>query len=121
STRSGGTVPSPLPRPGRPELPLGMAATVSCCSPLPSSPSPVSSPEPPRPPRPPASVRSPSSNKGPPAPPAPSPLPSLSPSAPLGSVPPLDRKSTRLNSSHVKISYAVFCLKKKKDGNEEDR
>src|SRR5207249_7900875 len=28
--------------------------------------------------------------------------------------PPLDRKSTRLNSSHVSISYAVFCLKKKK-------
>src|SRR5690606_40325078 len=28
----------------------------------------------------------------------------------------LDRKSTRLNSSHVKISYAVFCLKKKNDG-----
>src|SRR5436309_12574530 len=27
---------------------------------------------------------------------------------------PLDRKSTRLNSSHVKNSYAVFCLKKKK-------
>src|SRR5690606_39650045 len=26
---------------------------------------------------------------------------------------PADRKSTRLNSSHVKISYAVFCLKKK--------
>src|SRR5690606_40357653 len=26
---------------------------------------------------------------------------------------PKDRKSTRLNSSHVKISYAVFCLKKK--------
>src|SRR5690554_7505744 len=26
-----------------------------------------------------------------------------------------DRKSTRLNSSHVRISYAVFCLKKKKD------
>src|SRR6266513_5417142 len=26
----------------------------------------------------------------------------------------LDRKSTRLNSSHVSISYAVFCLKKKK-------
>src|SRR5690606_40463399 len=26
---------------------------------------------------------------------------------------PRDRKSTRLNSSHVKISYAVFCLKKK--------
>src|SRR3989442_10797172 len=30
-------------------------------------------------------------------------------------VPTLDRKSTRLNSSHVRISYAVFCLKKKKD------
>src|SRR5690606_6471382 len=28
---------------------------------------------------------------------------------------PLDRKSTRLNSSHVEISYAVFCSKKKKD------
>src|SRR5574340_1483627 len=29
-------------------------------------------------------------------------------------LPPEDRKSTRLNSSHQKISYAVFCLKKKK-------
>src|SRR5207302_9737480 len=29
----------------------------------------------------------------------------------------VDRKSTRLNSSHVKISYAVFCLKKKKKNN----
>src|SRR3989442_7249101 len=29
--------------------------------------------------------------------------------------PKLDRKSTRLNSSHVRISYAVFCLKKKKN------
>src|SRR5690242_21363943 len=28
----------------------------------------------------------------------------------------LDRKSTRLNSSHMSISYAVFCLKKKEDG-----
>src|SRR5690349_22816924 len=28
----------------------------------------------------------------------------------------LDRKSTRLNSSHVEISYAVVCLKKKKPG-----
>src|SRR5690349_23500316 len=27
---------------------------------------------------------------------------------------PVDRKSTRLNSSHVEISYAVFCLKKKR-------
>src|SRR5690606_39673539 len=32
----------------------------------------------------------------------------------VGRSPGLDRKSTRLNSSHVKISYAVFCLKKKK-------
>src|SRR5436309_10765454 len=31
-----------------------------------------------------------------------------------GDVSGVDRKSTRLNSSHVKISYAVFCLKKKK-------
>src|SRR3712207_8240379 len=28
----------------------------------------------------------------------------------------VDRKSTRLNSSHANISYAVFCLKKKKKG-----
>src|SRR5690606_41159259 len=34
-------------------------------------------------------------------------------------VDPLDRKSTRLNSSHVKISYAVFCLKKKKTTNSK--
>src|SRR5690625_7556781 len=33
---------------------------------------------------------------------------------PRASVPAQDRKSTRLNSSHVAISYAVFCLKKKK-------
>src|SRR3712207_9400996 len=32
----------------------------------------------------------------------------------LGAV--LDRKSTRLNSSHANISYAVFCLKKKQSG-----
>src|SRR5438874_7392613 len=32
----------------------------------------------------------------------------------LKSSPRIDRKSTRLNSSHVEISYAVFCLKKKK-------
>src|SRR3989442_6256977 len=48
------------------------------------------------------------------------------PPEPGGATPPLevragyfavsdaDRKSTRLNSSHVRISYAVFCLKKKK-------
>src|SRR5690606_41954370 len=34
----------------------------------------------------------------------------------------VNRKSTRLNSSHVKISYAVFCLKKKKkDNSDRDR
>src|SRR5258707_9400222 len=40
---------------------------------------------------------------------------SLVPMQPLGSSTPLflDRKSTRLNSSHANISYAVFCLKKK--------
>src|SRR5207302_10818035 len=46
--------------------------------------------------------------------------PPLTPTPPMHSPstmtghPPSDRKSTRLNSSHVKISYAVFCLKKKK-------
>src|SRR5256885_7468857 len=35
-------------------------------------------------------------------------------SAPTRSATPTDRKSTRLNSSHLVISYAVFCLKKKK-------
>src|SRR5437868_13073979 len=32
-----------------------------------------------------------------------------------------DRKSTRLNSSHVSISYAVFCLKKKKNKNTREK
>src|SRR5689334_24336663 len=32
----------------------------------------------------------------------------------------LDRKSTRLNSSHSSISYAVFCLKKKKGAHEHN-
>src|SRR5690606_40367245 len=31
----------------------------------------------------------------------------------------VDRKSTRLNSSHVKISYAVFCLKKKNNSKKQ--
>src|SRR5437773_11072667 len=31
-----------------------------------------------------------------------------------------DRKSTRLNSSHITISYAVFCLKKKKKKKKQD-
>src|SRR2546426_2321297 len=35
----------------------------------------------------------------------------IDPSIPSG----IDRKSTRLNSSHLVISYAVFCLKKKKE------
>src|SRR2546428_1941848 len=34
--------------------------------------------------------------------------------------PPPDRKSTRLNSSHDQISYAVFCLKKKKLRTDEE-
>src|SRR5438270_10111408 len=33
----------------------------------------------------------------------------------------LDRKSTRLNSSHSQISYAVFCLKKKKKKNKKKK
>src|SRR5207249_11959940 len=41
-------------------------------------------------------------------------MPSVRSTAPIGSPPARDRKSTRLNSSHVSISYAVFCLKKKK-------
>src|SRR5262245_62573380 len=32
-----------------------------------------------------------------------------------------DRKSTRLNSSHLGISYAVFCLKKKKNRNSDSK
>src|SRR3712207_482692 len=35
-----------------------------------------------------------------------------------GKVTPKDRKSTRLNSSHANISYAVFCLKKKNTNNK---
>src|SRR3712207_8106778 len=35
-------------------------------------------------------------------------------SSQVPSIAPEDRKSTRLNSSHANISYAVFCLKKKK-------
>src|SRR3712207_9271432 len=41
-------------------------------------------------------------------------LPPGRPLGRLGAVLPRDRKSTRLNSSHANISYAVFCLKKKK-------
>src|SRR5258705_2413251 len=49
-------------------------------------------------------------------------------SSAAGSIPPTrastwpsDRKSTRLNSSHLGISYAVFCLKKKKKKIDNDR
>src|SRR5690606_40037443 len=47
--------------------------------------------------------------------PAPAPTPAATPAAAgvAVDVPDIDRKSTRLNSSHVKISYAVFCVKKK--------
>src|SRR5256886_9971603 len=37
-----------------------------------------------------------------------------------GFLDPRDRKSTRLNSSHSQISYAVFCLKKKKNNTDID-
>jgi len=33
----------------------------------------------------------------------------------------MDRKSTRLNSSHITISYAVFCLKKKKNNKKKKK
>src|SRR2546429_3196642 len=46
--------------------------------------------------------------------PAPHPARRLEPRAPVGVPGVIDRKSTRLNSSHGYISYAVFCLKKKK-------
>src|SRR5690349_23774369 len=39
----------------------------------------------------------------------------------LAEVESADRKSTRLNSSHVEISYAVFCLKKKKKNSPATR
>src|SRR5690242_20858047 len=45
--------------------------------------------------------------------PLPEPLPLPWPTQSVG-----DRKSTRLNSSHMSISYAVFCLKKKKKKNQ---
>src|SRR5256885_11564007 len=43
------------------------------------------------------------------------------PAVPRGDLPEGDRKSTRLNSSHLVISYAVFCLKKKKTKTDEYR
>src|SRR5690349_23509925 len=42
------------------------------------------------------------------------------PQLPVARSPLEDRKSTRLNSSHVEISYAVFCLKKKKKKDEPE-
>src|SRR3989475_858265 len=44
----------------------------------------------------------------------PSPVPAALPQVRYERISLLDRKSTRLNSSHSQISYAVFCLKKKK-------
>src|SRR4051794_41627137 len=41
-------------------------------------------------------------------------VPAAAAAPPAPPPPPPDRKSTRLNSSHPSISYAVFCLKKKK-------
>src|SRR4051794_41238439 len=41
------------------------------------------------------------------------------PTAGPATPPPSDRKSTRLNSSHPSISYAVFCLKKKKKNRQD--
>src|SRR5256885_11498488 len=50
--------------------------------------------------------------------PGPSPTqPQVLPTIPFHVSNELDRKSTRLNSSHLVISYAVFCLKKKKKYN----
>src|SRR5690349_23404163 len=46
--------------------------------------------------------------------PAPAPAPAGAAEIAAAAAAALDRKSTRLNSSHVEISYAVFCLKKKK-------
>src|SRR3712207_8441717 len=43
----------------------------------------------------------------------------LTPAARAAKEDPGDRKSTRLNSSHANISYAVFCLKKKKNKTKE--
>src|SRR5699024_12242879 len=47
------------------------------------------------------------------------PVPNLEPHHSLLQGLHLDRKSTRLNSSHVSISYAVFCLKKKKNAGRQ--
>src|SRR3712207_7785973 len=64
--------------------------------------------------------RSPSSSRSPRPAPSGSQSTGRRPTAPPGSTrtwsgaPSPDRKSTRLNSSHANISYAVFCLKKKK-------
>src|SRR5438132_3167312 len=45
---------------------------------------------------------------------------SAPPGAPRPSKAKIDRKSTRLNSSHTVISYAVFCLKKKKKTKKDE-
>src|SRR5690606_40007697 len=59
-------------------------------------------------------IPQPSPRIGPPNKPQPAPMAGQVGGGKHGSSGQSDRKSTRLNSSHVKISYAVFCLKKKK-------
>src|SRR5690606_42115613 len=68
------------------------------------------------PPAPPTATAHPTPNAPANPPPTPTSTPSHQPPTPNDQScrnPRVDRKSTRLNSSHVKISYAVFCLKKK--------
>src|SRR5205814_10463736 len=77
-------------------------------------------PPPPNLPTPPRSLQQPATPEMPfaPTPPAPPAPPTPQPLQPLFPPPPPDRKSTRLNSSHLGISYAVFCLKKKNKNNK---
>src|SRR5690625_6035372 len=48
-------------------------------------------------------------------------VPDLTQSLHVAMIKTLDRKSTRLNSSHVAISYAVFCLKKKNNTHDREQ
>src|SRR5690625_5314372 len=121
----------PSPRDERSGIPMGNDEIVQSPEPDPSAepmpvpglggpqPDPQTSPQPDTGPAPqdPGTPPPPDTESGPadagsPAPsdtPAPSTPPPSAPPAPAGP----DRKSTRLNSSHVAISYSVFCLKKK--------
>src|SRR5690606_39643656 len=86
------TPPAQSPESSMPPTPPGRSWPQPSCAPPPAVPTPPGI-WPPSPRTPPPAM---------PPPPPPPPAPDMS-----------DRKSTRLNSSHVKISYAVFCLKKK--------